>query len=68
MYDVKHGELERGFEEWKKVYNNGSITTTGQLAACLTDMRRKLKVFPGSDQTIYTKNAILEGLGMRTVR
>lgn len=68
LYPVKRGDLEKGFEIWERDYNNGSpITTIGQFAQCLTDMRHKLKVFPNEAQTMYTKNAILEGLPMSRI-
>jgi hypothetical protein len=69
LYVVKAGELADGFGRWEEEYNGGKrIATIGELAACLTDMRHKLKVFPGADQTIYTKNAILEGLTMQRIK
>lgn len=68
LYGIKSEDLERGFAEWENNYNKGPITTIGQLAACLTDLRHKLKVFPSSEQTVYTKNAVLEGLDMRSVK
>lgn len=67
-YPIKMEDLEAGFKKWEENYNNGPITTIGELATCLTDLRHKLKVFPSSAQTIYTKNAILNGLTLKRIK
>ncbi|MBI2084988.1 MAG: hypothetical protein HYT71_00575 [Candidatus Aenigmarchaeota archaeon] len=67
LYNVKRDELERGFGEWETNYNKGRIKTTGQLAACLTDLQNAMGVFSSSSETTYTKNALLEGMSMKQV-
>ncbi|MBI2584058.1 MAG: HAD family hydrolase [Candidatus Aenigmarchaeota archaeon] len=63
LRDVRSEDLERGLREWEAQYNGGrGIATIGELGACLTDLRHKLKVFPSARESTYTKNAILRGM------
>jgi hypothetical protein len=65
LKEINRDDLYRGFGEWESKY--GAIDSIGKLAQCLTDMRHKLKVFPSSEQTIYTKNMALEGLELTRI-
>jgi len=69
LRNIDKNALYRGFREWEIQYNNGKpISTIGELATSLTDLRHKLHVFPSSEQTIYTKNAILSGLTLKRIK
>ncbi len=66
LYHTGRDDLANGILSWERARKN-PVRTIGELAECLTDLRYTLKIFPGEEQTIYTKNAILAGMPMRRV-
>ena len=62
---VVEDDLKDAFERYES--DNGLITTAGEMADFLTRARHDYKAFPGSAQTMDSKNRLFAGISLKEV-